>query len=84
MYCVPDVFPSTMFESIVCNSYDKAGRLMSMAAGVGPRGVAPVLLALACLVVAASAQTDPGTLTDEAKEWLTGKKLKVKIYSKVR
>ena len=43
-----------------------------------------VTLALACLVVAASAQTDPGTLTDEAKEWLTGKKLKVKIYSKVR
>ena len=56
---------------------------MSMAAGVWPRGVAPVLLALACLVVAVSAQTDPGTLTEEAKQWLTDKRLRVKIYSKV-
>ena len=54
-----------------------------MAAGVWPRGVAPVLLALACLVVAVSAQTDPGTLTEEAKQWLTDKRLRVKIYSKV-
>ena len=49
----------------------------------GSRGVVPGLLALACLVVAASAQADEITLSKEASDWLEGKPLRILVYTKV-
>ena len=47
------------------------------------RGVVPGLLALACLVIVASAQADEITLSKEASDWLGGKPLRILVYTKV-
>ena len=47
--------------------------------GAPMKGATPRLLTLACLLVGTSAQT----LTDEAKEWLGEKPLRVKVFTKV-